>query len=363
MISLPRVEPEPEGPRPAVRKFTAAEAQTGTILLVEDEEQLRDLMKDVLTKAGHTVISRADAKEALTWAQDTDMPPDLLLTDFELRGGKNGLALAQELPDILGSPVPTLILTGDITTSTLQAIARSDHQQIMKPLMPEALISQISDLMLKARSKTHHTNGLSRITLHVIEDDPIIRETTQRLFEAEGSKVITYVSAEDFLSSPRPEGTACLLVDAVLPGMDGVALVALLRSEASQVPAIILTGHGDADMAVEAMKAGASDLIEKPASAADLLASFRSAIAQMEDRNLKANARKAAKAKFANLTPREQDVLAGVLEGKPNKIMAVDLGINQRTVENHRASVMRKTGAESLPALVRLALAAEVQSL
>jgi two-component system CheB/CheR fusion protein len=151
---------------------------------------------------------------------------------------------------------------------------------------------------------------------------------------------------------------ACLVVDARLPAMDGVTMLQVLRAEASLPPAIILTGHGDAAMAVSAMKAGAADLIEKPVSATDLLASVRCAVARSGSVQTRGTSRREAEGRFAGLTPRERDVLTKVLQGAPNKVIAADLGINQRTVENHRAAVMRKTGAVSLPALVRLALAA-----
>jgi len=159
---------------------------------------------------------------------------------------------------------------------------------------------------------------------------------------------------------PRPEGAACLLVDGVLPGMDGVEMLTRLQAERSRLPAIMLTGHGDAQMAMAALRAGASDLIEKPASAAELLASIRQAVKAQDDSHARAESRKAAQKLFAGLTQRERDVLALVLQGRPNKIIAADLGISQRTVENHRAAVMRKTGAGSLSALVRLALAADL---
>ncbi|MGM0585105.1 MAG: chemotaxis protein CheB [Pseudomonadota bacterium] len=367
MITLPVVEATPEDlrpPRPAP-VLAGAERQTGTILLVEDEEPLRDLLADVLAKEGHTVIARADAKEALAWASGDVARPDLLLTDFELRGGINGLRLAQDLPDVLGDTVPTIILTGDITTATLKSIADSACQQVAKPVMPEVLLARISDLMLTARTEEARSaprKETSDTTVHVIDDDPMIRETMRRLFEAEGWRVVTYPSAEDFLAVPRPGGAACLLVDSRLPGMDGVALMTRLRAESSRLPMVMLTGYGDVAMAVAALKAGASDLLEKPASASDLLAGVRSAIERGEDGDARAESRRIAQERFSELTAREHEILARVLEGAPNKIIAADLGINQRTVENHRASVMRKTGAASLPALVRLALAADLQN-
>ena len=364
MISLPIVAAAPDAlpPPQAAADPTGAERQTGTILLVEDDQSLRNLLTEILENAGHTVIAKATAQDALVWVGGDVAPPDLLLSDFHLHGGMNGLMLAQELPDVLGGAVPTIILTGDITSATRQEIAQSDYQLMVKPVMPDVLLARISDLMLQARTAKSKTTDRPGTTLHVVDDDPIIRETTRRLFEAEGWSVFTYPSAEAFLASPRPGGAACLLVDGLLPGMDGVALVKRLRSEGSQLPAVMLTGHGDAAMAVAALKAGASDLIEKPASAADLLASVRAAMAQMEDGRVRAERRKAAQSRFSDLTAREREVLARVLEGAPNKIIADDLKINQRTVENHRAAVMRKTGAASLPALVRLALAADAPS-
>ncbi|WP_209427880.1 CheR family methyltransferase [Pararhodobacter sp. SW119] len=367
MISLPVVAPAPEVMQPAQEMQVTAETarQTGTILLVEDEESLRDLLAEVLETEGHTVIARENVQDSLAWASGDVAPPDLLLTDLDLRGGTSGLRLAQDLPDVLGEPVPTIILTGDITSETLKTIAESAFTQIVKPVLPEVLLAHISDLMLKVRtekSRTARPTDAEQTTVHVVDDDPMIRETMRRLFEAEGWMVVTHASAEDFLAAPRPEDDACLLIDNLLPGMDGVALITRLRAEKSQLPAVMLTGHGDAAVAVAALKAGASDLIEKPASAAELLASVRHAIETAENSHAQAESRKTAQKRFADLTARERDVLARVLEGAPNKIIAADLGINQRTVENHRASVMRKTGATSLPALVRLALAANADS-
>jgi two-component system CheB/CheR fusion protein len=364
MIALPVVDPATEVPDPkkAAAVQSSAERQTGTILLVEDEDSLRDLLAEVLEKEGHTVIPWQNAREALAWASGDVARPDLLLTDFDLQGGADGLRLAQDIPDVLGEPVPTIILTGDITSETMKQIDASPCHQVAKPVMPEILLAQISDLMLKARtakaSAARRTDA-SDTSVHVIDDDPMIRESMRRLFEAEGWTVLTYASAEDFLAVPRPHGAVCILVDNLLPGMDGVALVTRLRFEDPHLPAVMLTGHGDAATAVAALKAGASDLIEKPASAADLLASVRHAMEKAEDAHARTESQRAAQKHFADLTARERDVLAMVLKGAPNKIIASDLGINQRTVENHRAAVMRKTGAASLPELVRLALAAD----
>ncbi|PWK61477.1 CheR family methyltransferase [Roseicyclus mahoneyensis] len=368
MITMPVVEPALTGTDALHNAAALASAvrQTGTILMVEDEEPLRGLLAEVLENEGHKVIVMSDAKKALAWASSDAPVPDLLLTDYDLHGGRSGLKLAQDLPDILGVPIPTVILTGDITSETLKSIAASPCHQVNKPVMPEVLLATISDLIRKARSEKARA-GLfpqtSRTTIHVIDDNPIIREAMRRLFEVEGYMVTTYSSAEDFLMAPRPKGPACLLIDNLLPGMAGVALIDRLRAEKVQIPTVMLTAHGDAAIAVAAMKAGASDLIEKPASAAQLLASVRQAITASKDGKgdgVPGETRKAARLRFKDLTKREHQVMAKVLEGAPNKIIAADLGINQRTVENHRASVMRKTGATSLPELVRLALFADV---
>jgi len=368
MIELPIAEPESRGADTAETAAALSDAvrQTGTILMVEDEEPLRGLLAEILEKEGHKVVAMSDAKDALAWASGEVAAPDLLLTDFDLHGRTSGLKLAQDLPDILGTTVPTVILTGDITTETLKSIAASPCHQVTKPVMPEVLLATISDLIHKARAekiRTEQSHGASRTTICVVDDDPVIREAMRRLFEAEGYMVTTYASAENFLAAPRPEGTACLLIDNLLPEMDGVTLVDRLRVEKTQIPIVMLTGHGDAALAVAAMKAGAADLIEKPASAADLLTSVRQAISVAKDGKegrAPGEARKAARRRFDDLTKREHEVMEQVLDGVPNKIIAAELGINQRTVENHRAAVMRKTGASSLPELVRLALLADV---
>lgn len=192
--------------------------------------------------------------------------------------------------------------------------------------------------------------------IHLIEDNAAVREAARSLFEGAGWEVCDHFSAEEFLAGPRPDGEACLLIDVILPGMNGVALLELLRKDNVQVPAIMLTGRNDAATAVAALKAGAADFIEKPADPAMLLFSVNSALEHARDVRIGEAARAAAKARFATLTPRESNVLMMVLDGVPNKLIAAKLGINQRTVENHRASAMRKTGARSLPALVKLFL-------
>ncbi|GEM_PF-6218662 len=153
----------------------------------------------------------------------------------------------------------------------------------------------------------------------------------------------TFLATQNKQARPCPFGTACLLADAVLPGMDGVSLITQLRAVRLTVPAVMLTAHGDAAMAVAALKAGASDLIETTASAAKLLACLHQAIKSDKTMLPVAGQRRAAQTQFASLsafaslTPREHDGLARVLAGQPNKIISAAGGINQRTVENHRA--------------------------
>jgi two-component system CheB/CheR fusion protein len=195
-------------------------------------------------------------------------------------------------------------------------------------------------------------------TIFVVDDDRSIREAMRDLLEEDGYSVELYADGPAFLQAYRPGRGGCLLVDALMPGMSGIGLIERLKAEGHTLPAIMITGSGAVPMAVQAMKAGAVDFIEKPVRHDDLLASVKRALDQTRDATKLSASRETAATRVASLTVRQRQILALVLAGHPSKNIAADLGISQRTVDNHRAAIMRKTGSKSLPALVRTALAA-----
>jgi two-component system CheB/CheR fusion protein len=143
-----------------------------------------------------------------------------------------------------------------------------------------------------------------------------------------------------------------------MPGMTGLELIQRLTADGRSLPTIMITGNGDVPMAVEAMKAGAADFIEKPIGHVELLASIERALNQNGDVANASGSRDIAVSRVASLTARQREIMDLVLAGHPSKNIAADLGISQRTVDNHRAAIMKKTGSKSLPALIRLAIAA-----
>jgi two-component system CheB/CheR fusion protein len=192
----------------------------------------------------------------------------------------------------------------------------------------------------------------------VVDDDHQARDAIRMVLEDEGLTVEDYPSCEAFLDAYRPNSYDCLLVDAYLPGMDGLGLIKHLGDAGHRLPTIMITGHSDVSIAVQAMKAGASDFIEKPVRRTELLAAVARALEHAHNvSNLLAQQEIAAK-HLAELTPRQREIMERVLAGQSSKIIAAELGISQRTVENHRASIMKRTGSKSLPALARLAIAA-----
>lgn len=194
--------------------------------------------------------------------------------------------------------------------------------------------------------------------IYIVDDDGAVRENLRELLELEGHVVADFADGETFLNAFQSGEEACLVVDANLPGMSGLALVEHLRDNGSLLPAIMLSGCGSIGVAVQAMKAGATDYLEKPASCAELVASIDRALALSRLAKCSFVFQANAAAQIDGLTPRQHQVMVKVLAGHPSKNIAADLHISRRTVENHRASIMRKTCVKSLPALARLAVAA-----
>lgn len=193
--------------------------------------------------------------------------------------------------------------------------------------------------------------------LHVIDDDAGLRDALAFLLEVNGVDARFYESGDAFLAAlPVEEG--CLLTDVRMPGLTGLELVRELKSRGIDLPVIVMTGHGDIPLAVEAMKVGVIDFIEKPFGDDVLLAAIRAAFERLKDDVEPDAARLAAEGRLAQLSPRERDVLAGVVEGKLNKVIAYELEISPRTVEIYRANLMAKTGARNVADLMRIALAA-----
>ncbi len=238
--------------------------------------------------------------------------------------------------------------------------------QFNKPVTLRELTQAIEKLLAKppATPAPHPVHPVEatiasdRAKVFVVDDDDHIREAIRAVLEDDGRTVETYASCEAFLEAFRPGDSACLLIDAYLPGMSGLELLQKLHDDGHRLPSIMITGNSDVPMAVEAMKAGALDFIEKPIGGEDLIASIERALELSQDSSKLAEWRESAATHLAGLTPRQREVMERVLAGEPSKNIAADLGNSQRTVENHRASIMKRTGSKSLPALARLALVA-----
>jgi two-component system, LuxR family, response regulator FixJ len=197
-----------------------------------------------------------------------------------------------------------------------------------------------------------------KTVIHVIDDDAAMRDSLAFLLDVNGFKPLVYDSADAFMGEIAGDTSGCVVSDIRMPGMNGIELVRKLKSEGSTCPVILITGHGDVGLAVEAMKAGAVDFIEKPFDDAVLLGAIRSALDAHPAAQGDSAAKKEAEARLAELSPRERDVLQGLVAGKINKVIAHDLSISPRTVEVYRANLMAKTRARSMSELMRIALAA-----
>lgn len=193
--------------------------------------------------------------------------------------------------------------------------------------------------------------------LHVIDDDAGLRDALAFLLDVNGVRAQFYESGDAFLAA-LPIEAGCLLTDIRMPGLTGLDLVRELQRRGVELPVIVMTGHGDIPLAVEAMKAGVIDFIEKPFSDEVLLSAIQAAFARLKDDVEPDAARRAAQARLSRLSPRERNVLDGVVEGKLNKVIAHELEISPRTVEIYRANLMSKTGARNVAELMRIALAA-----
>jgi two-component system CheB/CheR fusion protein len=339
----------------------------GVILVVEDDPAVREMLELLLEDRGHRSVSAANGKHAIELMARQTQPPDLVIADYNLPGGLSGLQVITKLQETFHRDIPAIILTGDISTQTLRKIALQGSAHLNKPAKSEELIRMIERLLAKplpvAKPSARPPSvvlapGAQPPTVYVIDDDQAIRDAMRDLLEADGRRVEVYASAEMFLDALRPDQEGCLLIDAGMPGMGGLGLLQHLKREDCEIPSIMITGNGDVRMAVEAMKAGAADFIEKPIGRAELFASIQRATERTRDASKRTAWRDNATARLSGLTARQRQVMDMVLAGHPSKNIAADLGISQRTVENHRAALMKKTGSKSLPALVRLAVAA-----
>ncbi|MDH5771935.1 MAG: response regulator [Rhodospirillaceae bacterium] len=214
-----------------------------------------------------------------------------------------------------------------------------------------------------------HSNRLSDANIDtkdavvfVVDDDDAVRESLSWLISSIGFKVETYPSAQDFLDSFSPEKHGCLIVDVRMPGMNGLELQRKLADKATCLPVIVITGHGDVQMAVRAMKDGAFDFVEKPFNDNAIIEHVEKAVRECKNRRSKESLKQEIQSMIALLTPRENEIMGMIVNGETNKSIARKLTISDKTVEAHRAKVMEKMQASSLAELMRKVLASDIRT-
>ena len=344
------------------------------ILIVEDDEEVRDALKLLLDRRGYSTVTARDGAQALAIASDGAKDVDLIIADYNLPG-PNGLEVIAWIEEASARKVPAIFLTGDISASTLLEIAARGHVHLYKPANPRTLIRQIDAILDNSRRKDPSSDDDRKIhggnialdkasekdlasTVFVVDDAQDIREALRDMLQQRGYRTEIFADASAFLKHHSPGRAGCLVADVRMPGMGGLELIEHLGAMQSSLPVIILTGYGEVAMAVRAMKAGAFDFLEKPIQPEELLRCIERALKFSEEHQDLSAGRTMAASKIESLTTRQREILELVLAGTSSKNIAADLQISQRTVDNHRAAIMRKLGARSLSAMIRTALAA-----
>ncbi|MEO9588746.1 MULTISPECIES: response regulator FixJ [Marinobacter] len=193
-------------------------------------------------------------------------------------------------------------------------------------------------------------------TVYVVEDDEAVRDSLELLLKSDGKPVKTYDNASAFLKDYSEKMAGCIVLDIRMPGMDGMELQKKLNEKHSILPIIFVTGHGDVPMAVDAMKEGAVDFIQKPYREEALLQKIEAALEQDKEQRKTLGEKQEILRRVKSLTPREHEIMDRMIAGQANKVIAIELEISQRTVEIHRSRVMHKMGTHSLAHLVRMVL-------
>lgn len=350
------------------RNFDAQEVARGNtrgrrILLVESDPEVRRLLELVLGEEGYETKAVGDGVAALDAVARSSVWPDLILTSYRLPRGMNGLQMSTRLRDQSGRRIPVILLSAGKQMEVLQMIAFQNSMHLRKPVATRELIQAVRHLLSQPvesgiRLEQDRPSDDQQRPIYVVDSNGDVRDAIRRVLEDDGRAVEAFASCEDFLASFKPGSGACLLVDARFPGMSGLELLQHLHASGRHIPAIMMANYSDMATAVQAMKTGAADFVEKPIGRAELLASIDRVFDRLRDPAEKAAWGQSESEDISGLTPRQVEVMRMVLSGKPSKNIAADLRISRRTVEKHRAEIMRRTGARSLPELARIAFAA-----
>ena len=191
-------------------------------------------------------------------------------------------------------------------------------------------------------------------TVFIVDDDEPVRDALRLLMKSVGHEAETFASGDEFLASCSQETSGCLILDIRMPGMSGLELQEQLHKQGVNIPIIFITGHGDVPMAVQAMKHGAIDFLQKPFREQDLVDRVNEALKKDVNTNKLALHLTEIEQRVSNLTPRERQIMNMIVQGKASKVIAINLGLSQRTVETHRTRIMRKMQSRSLAELVRM---------
>lgn len=331
------------------------------IVLIEDDPAVQESLKLLLVANGCAVAATASGEEAVRLAEEGAARPDLIIADHNLAGVISGVEAAERIRGHFGT-IPGLILTGEPSHDKLDRYSRLGLQWMQKPVKAEDLLARIRELIgdgnatriaaiANAGGKSAIDDGPANV--FIVEDDDGLRDAMVMVLEAKGFHPRAFANADDFLSAFAPAQSCCVLIDIGLPGMNGLQLQQQLKVDGVDVPIIIVSGRGEVALAVQAMRDGAVDFLQKPVNDIMLVEAVARALRRSAEAADGAEEAEEIEARIARLTAREREILVMVAAGLANKEVAARLRISQRTVENHRARVMQKMKARSLADLVR----------